>query len=226
LGVSPPYNRRVVVLVDEVRLADDGGLRLPAALSTAITTLAAIVLGYLGWVLPGPGGSLAVPTLIVAGIGCATGIACWMITGSRATAVAILGVTVLASVWTFAFSLPASLLWSPDATAQATTALQQITSSPRNQFGVPLQPCSTMTTGSVGPIDAPYRHCAVSTPEGHFVIFTSAGLTGRGLGYTDIGAATFPNECSRHLTGNWWMFTADSSGTGGCPIGYQFHGGG
>ncbi len=221
-----PYNRQVVVLVNEVKLADAGRLRLPVALTAAIVTLVAIVLGYLGWVLPSPGGSLVIPTLIVFGIGCVAGIACWIITGSRATAVAILGVTVLASVWTFSFSLPASVIWGSNATSQAHTALQQLASSPRNQYGVPLRPCSTRTTGSVGPIGAPYRQCAVSTPEGHFVIFTAAGRTGRGLGYTDIGAATFPDQCSRHLTGEWWMFTEDSSGTGGCPIGYQFHGGG
>jgi len=216
----------VAVLVDEVKVADDGRLHLPAALTTAIVTSVAIVLGYLGWVLPSPGGSLVVPTLIVFGIGCAAGIACWIIPGSWATAVAVLGVTVLASVWTFSFSLPASMAWDSNATSQAQTALQQLASAPRNQYGVPLRPCSTMVTGSIGPIGAPYRQCPVSTPEGHFVIFTTAGLTGRGLGYTDVGAATFPDECSRHLTGEWWMFTQDSSGAGGCPIGYQFHGGG
>jgi len=70
------------------------------ALATAIVALVAFVLGYLGWVLPSPGGSLVVPTLIVFGIGCAAGITCWIVTGSRATAVAILGLSVLASVWT------------------------------------------------------------------------------------------------------------------------------
>jgi hypothetical protein len=215
----------VVALIDKVKVAD-GRLHLPLALTAAIVMLVAIVLGYLGWVLPSPGGSLVVPTLIVFGIGCAAGIACWIIAGSWVTAVAVVGVTVLASVWTFSFSLPASVAWDSNATSQAQTALQQLASSPRNQYGVPLRPCSTRTTGSVGPIGAPYRQCSVSTPEGHFVIFTAGGLTGRGLGYTDVGAATFPDQCSRHLTGEWWMFTRDSSGTSGCPIGYQFHGGG
>ena len=216
----------MVVLVDDVKLADGGGLHLPVAVTSAIVALVAIGLAYLGWVLPSPGGSLVVPTSVVLGIGCAAGIACWIITGRWATTAAVLGVTVLAAVWTFSFSLPARIAWDSNATSQAQTALQHLASSPRNPYGVPLRPCSTMGTGSVGPIDAPYRECAVSTPEGHFVIFTAAELTGRGLGYTDIGAATFPDECSRHLTGEWWMFTRESSGTGGCPIGYQFHGGG
>lgn len=216
----------MVVLADEVKPTDVSRLRLSVALTVAIVALVAIFLGYMGWVLPSPGGSLAVPTLIVSGIGCAVGVACWIITGRRAAAVAVLAITAAASVWTFAFSLPASVAWDSNATSQAQTALQELASSPRNQYGVPLRPCSTTITGSVGPIGAPYRECAVSTPEGHFVIFTPAGQTGRGLGYTDTGAATFPDECSRHLTGEWWMFTRDSSGTGGCPVGYQFHGGG
>jgi hypothetical protein len=75
----------------------------------------------------------------------------------------------------------------------------------------------------VGPINAPYSRCAVSTPEGHFVLFTAVGHNG-GIGFTDRFAATFQDECTRHLTGKWWMFTSETKGTpGGCPIGYQFH---
>lgn len=216
----------MVVLIDDVNLADGGRLHLLVAFAPAIVTLVAIGLGYLGWVLPSPGGSLVAPTLVVFGIGCVAGIVCWIIIGSWATTIAVFGITVVASVWTFSFSLPASVAWDSNATSQAQSALQHLASSPRNRYEVPLRPCSTIVTGSVGPIAAPYQECAVSTPEGHFVIFTSAELPDRGLGYTDIGAATFPDECSRHLTGEWWMFTRDSSGTGGCPIGYQFHGGG
>lgn len=37
----------MVVLTDEVHLADDGRLRLPVVLTTAIVSLLAMVLGYL-----------------------------------------------------------------------------------------------------------------------------------------------------------------------------------
>ena len=215
------YDRQVVVLVDNVKLAPDGRLRVPRMVTAAILVMAAFGLGYLGWVLPSPGGSLALPTLIVFGIGFVVGIVCWIVTGSRATAVIVAAVTLAASLWTFDFSLPASVSWDPSATSQAQSALARLAASPRGQYGVPLHPCTTKLAGSVGPINAPYRECAVSTPEGQSVLFTVAGKTVRGLGYTDRAATSFPDECTRHLAGEWWMFT---STTGGCPIGYQFQG--
>ncbi len=215
----------MVALADEVKLAQDGRLRVPRLVTATILVAIAIVLGYLGWVLPSPGGSLVFPTLIVFGSGCASGIVYWIITGGRATAVTVAAITVTASVWTFAYSLPTSVAWDSSATSQAQAALLQLSSSPRSHYGIPLHPCSTKLIGRVGPINAPYRECAVSTPEGHFVLFTVAGQNARGVGYTDRGAATFLDECSRHLTGEWWMFTRSTSGTGDCPIGYQFNGG-
>jgi len=56
-------------------------------------------------------------------------------------------------------------------------------------------------------------------------MFTATGGPTLGLGYTNLGGAAFPDECSRHLTGEWWMFAGTTSGTGDCPIGYQFNGG-
>jgi hypothetical protein len=64
----------------------------------------------------------------------------------------------------------------------------------------------------------------VYTPEGHFVIYSPIGTRAQGLGYTDRGAETFLDECYRNLVGQWWMFVGDAA-SGGCPIGYQFHGG-
>jgi len=189
----------------------------------------AAVLGSLGWVLPRPGASLVVPTLVVLGIGCALaipGVIYWLVSGRGAIAIAIIATTLVASIWTFEFSLPAAVASDTSATAQAQAALVQLNSSPRGKYGIPLHPCSMKVVGSVGPIAAPYRQCAVSTPEGHFVLYTSGTQTSRGLGYTDIGASTFPDACSRHLIGRWWMFTGPKNGEGACPIGYSFHGGG
>src|ERR1700722_19371577 len=216
----------MVVLAEEVKPVNDGRVRRTWVLPTVTLLMVAVFLGCLGWLLPSPGGSLVIPTLIVFTTGCALGAIDWIVVGSWRTVIAVVAITVVASLWTFAFSVPASLGLDSAATSQAQTALVQLATSERNQYGIPLHPCSTRVTGSVGPIGAPYRQCAVSTPEGHFVIFTSGGQTARGIGYTDIGAATFPDECSRHLVGKWWMFTGTTSGTGGCPFGYQFHGGG
>jgi hypothetical protein len=141
--------------------------------------------------------------------------------------IGVLIVTSTATIWTFWFSLPTSIAWDSAATLQAKQALNQVELGPKNAFGVPAAPCVDVANGHIGPLLAPYRECAVSTYEGHFVVFTAVGSRlARGLGFSDIGAGAFPDECVRHLAGEWWMFVSDSSGIGDCPIGYTFHGGG
>jgi hypothetical protein len=191
-----------------------------------------LVLGYLGWVLPSPGGSLLVPTAVVAAAGAAVAFVSWVVACFRpawrnlwAFAVAVVACTALAAVWTFEFSLPVAMAWDTGATPSAQRTLLQAQHAPINAGGVPYLPCSTVETGSIGPLPAPYRVCAISSPEGHFVIYTAVGTSPvRGVAYTDVGAATFPDECSRHLVGPWWMFVGGASGSG-CPFGYRFHGG-
>ena len=217
----------MVAVANQVNvLAPDVRVRLSGLLNGAILSSIAILLGYLGWALPSPGGSLVVPTLIVFGIGCAAAVIYWIATGSKMVTIVAAAITVVASVWTFAFSLPTSVAWGSNATAQAQVALRQLALTPRDAAGVTQPQCSTKRTGSVGPLDAPYRQCAFSTPQGTMVTFTVTGGPPRGLGYTNQGAATFPDECSRHLIADWWMFTGETSGTGDCPFGYRFHGGG
>ena len=225
----PVYGVGMVTVAEEVRLAKARPRRPRWPVTMVTVLLVAAVLGYLGWVLPRPGASLVVPTLVVLGVGCVLavmGLAYWIVSGRGAIALSILATTLVASIWTFEFSLPVAVALDTSATAQAQTALAQLNSSPRSKYGIPLHPCSTKVVGSVGPLRAPYRQCAVSTPEGHFVLYTSGTGTSRGIGFTDIGAATFPDACSRHLIGPWWMFTAPTGGEGQCPVGYSFHGGG
>lgn len=178
------------------------------------------------------GGSLIVPTGIVFGIGAAFA----LLGGSLAWvhpqrfgdlwlfSFAVAAFTILASVWTFSFSLPASLEWDSGATNQARSALAQL--GQRAKHGIaPVQPCVVVTDGRVGFLHAPYRECAAYTPEGHFVIYMSLEAHYQGLAYTDRGAATFYEDCSRQLVGDWWMFAPSEGGTGGCPFGYRYHGG-
>ena len=219
------YACPVVALADEVEVAHGGRLRVPRWLTAGILVVTTVALASLGWMFLSPGGSLAIPTLIVLGVGCAIGIIYWIVTGSGTTAVALAAITLAASVWTFAFALPVSVELDPSADAQAHAAFVQLASSPRSKHGIPVHPCSTKLEGNVGPLDAPYRVCAVSSPEGHFVLFTVIGQSARGLAFTDVGAATFLDQCSRHLIGEWWTFTGSTGGIGGCPFGYQFHGG-
>jgi hypothetical protein len=192
-----------------------------------------VALGFLGWLLPTPGGSLLVPTSIVFGIGVVISLLAWAL-GSLGVkrrlfmsfSVVVAAFTVLACVWTFQFSLPAHLEWDSGATNQAQQTLVHLSHLPRGPDGARSEPCTLVSTGSVGALSAPYTECAVYTFAGHFVTYDSVQSPGHGLGYTDAGAATFPDECSRHLVDQWWMYAPDGGGLGACPIGYRFHGGG
>jgi hypothetical protein len=93
---------------------------------------------------------------------------------------------------------------------------------------VPPQPCSSVASGRIGPLQAPYIVCPVSTPVGHFVNFTAkGGHPVYGISFTDRGPETFLDQCYRHLLGQWWEFrSADLSDPAApCPSGWRFHGG-
>jgi hypothetical protein len=217
---------------------------LPEALSPRANRLAlvavalvAIALGALGWFLPIPGGSLVAPTLTVLGVGAAIALVAWVAACFRPNqhwrwvfAAGVVGVTVIAGIWTYAFSLPMSLWFDSGATAQALAALAPLRASAQAHGGVATaRPCTLQATGSIGPLRAPYQQCAVWTPEGRFVTFSAVGSSpSRGLSFTYVGAKTFADECARHLVGQWWMFTesANTNGVpGSCPIGYRYYGG-
>ena len=207
--------------------------RWAAALTVVII---GIGLGALGGMLVRPGQSLAVPTAIVAAVGGGIMLVAWVVASFRAGrqagwifAVGTAVVTALACLWTFEFALPASVEWS-NATAQAQAAFSRLQHSPENFHGnVPPQPCIVHATGSVGPLSAPYKECAVWTPVGHAVTFIASNPNASGgLVYTDRPSAFFADECERHLVGRWWMFapSTDSNGDpGSCYFGYRFHGG-
>jgi hypothetical protein len=210
----------VAVQVDLPMEAAFGRHQHQRALNAVLLFTVTINLGYLGWVLPSVGGSLAIPTLIVLGIGCAIAVGWWISFRDWAVVIAVIAITIGASVWTFAFSLPTSLAWDSGATVQVQRAVALTNAGPKRN-GIPQQPCTNILTGHIGALGAPYSVC-VDSPS--LVTFTSMTRPFRGYSYTDQGAA-FPDECSKHLFGKWWMFVADVSGIGDCPIGYQFHGG-
>jgi hypothetical protein len=190
-----------------------------------------LVLGYLGWVLPIPGESFLAPTLIVAGVG-VTAMTLGGLLGLhprfqsfRVFGATVLVFTVAACIWTYAFSVPASVAWDATANHQAQSVLARVNAEPKSGAGIPLRACWTVRIGTIGALESPYTECGVSTHEGHFVIFTSVRHPKGGLGYTDIGSATFPDACDRHLTGKWWAFSNETNGEGNCPVGYRFQGG-
>ena len=78
---------------------------------------------------------------------------------------------------------------------------------------VPLTPCSRVAAGSIGSLTAPYKECPISTPQGHFVTFTTTADPNSGLAYTDRGPATFPDECYAYVRGLWWSWMIAANGT-------------
>jgi hypothetical protein len=202
----------------------------------ALSVVVGIVLGYLGWVLPSPGGSLIVPTLIVLGVGLALAGCSWIVAcfaphrrGLWVFAVATGILTLFAAAWTFWFSLPAAMWSDSGAVQQAQNALLKLRQEPTKN-GVPINHCWRIETGTIGPLSAPYEACATSTRVvgQPFVVvaFTSVESSRGCVDYTNVGGgAAFYDSCYRHLVGPWWMTSLDRSGVGNCPIGYRFHGG-
>jgi len=119
--------RRVVLEIAEDARTEKEAVssRRPDVLASVAVIVFALVLGYLGWILPIPGGSLVVPALIVFGVGAGIALVGWVAASFRPFqrwrwifAVGVRVVAVRASIWTFSFSLPASLAWDEGATAQ------------------------------------------------------------------------------------------------------------
>jgi hypothetical protein len=90
------------------------------------------------------------------------------------------------------------------------------------------RPCAFVASGRVGPLEAPYRVCATSTAEGHFVTLVAVGRSPvEGISFTDRGPETFLDECYRHLEGHWYAFRAAdlSNPAAPCHGPWRFHGG-
>ncbi len=208
----------------------------PLALVAAI--IVGLILGYLGWIFPIPGGSVVGPSLEILGIGFAIVAAAivaiifapaswlpWLSTFLVAQFI----VTIVMSVWAYGFPLKVAMaIQQPRADLAAEGYLHSLNHG-NLQMNVPSTPCRVVNTGHIGPLEAPYQECAFSTAEGHFINFTSAkpGTKGR-LTYTDVELKTFADMCYRHLVGRWYTSTLPHLEQPGypCPMGYSFHGSG
>jgi hypothetical protein len=180
------------------------------------------VAGLLGWLLVRPGSSPVIPTAEVAGViivPFAVGMAVLSFSNNRQLHRLFMGLFAvlgpLAIVWTSFGVLPASVAWNSAGQRLAATALKGSNGG-----------CHVVTSGSVGLVGAPYNVCIATFNGGTAVRFATAdGKSGYVYLTATSSAGWFPDECSRHIVGNWWAF-GSSDGIGNCPLGYQFHGGG
>jgi hypothetical protein len=212
----------------------------PVAVAVTAAAALGLVLASVGWTLVEPGASLMRPTVTVLGAGAVVVLVAWVAACFAVRtrwlwtfAVTAAAATALAGAWTFYVVLPASVVLDPAATSQARSALAQAAAHQDARGIVRSTRCTSHGTAGIGPLAAPYHQCTIWTPLAHLVLFEAWG-PGRsgGLGYIASarpGVTTFPDQCVRHLVGNWWAF-GDPSDAGGdpgqCPIGYRFEGGG
>lgn len=93
---------------------------------------------------------------------------------------------------------------------------------------IPPLPCVLVSSGSIGTLEAPYKVCATSTAEGHFVTFLAVRRSPvQGIAYTDRGSETFLDQCYLHLVGKWYAFQAANLANPAAPCRspWHFHGG-
>ncbi len=196
--------------------------------SIVVAAAVGIGLSGLGWLLLSVGGSLLVPALVVALVGAVIATGCWIALGNRRRTklflASCLAFTLGASLWTFFFALPVSLLGS--ATTQAQSEITELTT---HSLRVASAQCKVVRSGTMGLLDAPYRVCGFSPGPGFSPFLNYTSLNGRadsGLGFTPVGEAAFPDECTRHLEGPWWAWNRAADGVGDCQIGYTCQGSG
>ena len=187
---------------------------------TTTPVVICLLAGLLGWLLVRPGQSVIVPTAEVAVLVIVLsviGMAVLSFTDNRQLHRLFVGLFAilgpLAIAWTFFGVLPASVIWNSYGSQLAATAGSS-------------SPCRQVSSGSVGLIDAPYNVCINTFKGGTGITFVAAdGKSGYVYLTATSSSGWFPDECHRHLVGNWWAFGA-SDGIGNCPFGYQFQGGG
>jgi hypothetical protein len=221
INIWRPYYRHVNNFPSEIRLAPPVRSRLSPNATGVLLTMLVALLFYLGWILPRPGQSLAGPTVICLIIGGSATLIGWLCFRQVFLAVSMLIVSLSAATWTIELSLPLQI-WSSTATIQAQLAVHDLHSSSHHSTPSAKGNCSDHATGHIGPLDAPYRQCAYDSGGARFVVFTSLPLAEWGLEYSTSSA--LPDECSRHLTGPWWMFSQPHHPGNGCPIGYSLQG--
>ena len=173
-----------MVLVDSPEakeISQRTGNQTLIALAAFIAVLAmAFLCGIVGFIFSSPGGSIVLPTILVALLALILTAVGWMALSSVnsplirfAFAVLAILVGVSACWWAYTSALSVQITQDSAATVQAVTALRAASIAGAAQ-------CRTVTNADLGPIRAPYSRCA--TPgRGGFVTFASLESDAAGL---------------------------------------------
>jgi hypothetical protein len=185
----------------------------------AATTCADLALGWYSWLTVQPGISLLGP-MVLDTVTMGLALVTWYYVlkkfgGWRYHVTLWLALITLCAaplIWTYFGVLQISIGWDSAATRTA----QELISSDSTT-------CHVANVGSVGLLRAPYEVCAVNYPGYGYEVKFSTMDKDRGYafiqGRTDV--SWFPNQCARHLYGNWWAFNVSvNATTGSCPTGF------
>ena len=200
---------------------------LGAAIVAGLTAaLLGLFEGFVGFTSVTPGASLATTCALVATMGLIALTSGWVLLRRQRHSVPVrvfvVGTVLFGAAavwWTWSFAMPTAMRWDPGATSRAQAALRGI--------GEDRSVCASVRTGVIGPLEAPYRQCAINGPPGSTVEYLvlsgeQVASPSRGLVHSDAPETTFSGECPRHLVGDWYAVTSDPSGL----IGYTCRGGG
>jgi multisubunit Na+/H+ antiporter MnhB subunit len=221
-----------MVLVDSPEaeeISQRTGNQTLIAFAALIALLAmAFLCGIVGFVFSSPGGSIVLPTILVAFVALFLTVVGWVALSAVNSPLIRIGFVVLAILvgvsacwWTYTSALSAQIAQDASATTQAVTALRGASSANSAQ-------CRTLTGDDFGPIRAPYSECATPAPAGGFVTYASVESDGKGLPAHSVDRGVVFNLgpvsnltglCVRHLVDGWWAW-ANSAGQ--CSTGYQY----
>src|SRR6185437_9198247 len=113
-----------------------GSARRAQVMAAGVALGAMLILGWLGWLLPMPGGSIVKPTAVVLGIGFGVTFVGALVVylvrpaGGVTFVLAMAAVTAVTTLWTWALVLPAQMAWDSGAGAVAQAALRRVETGP------------------------------------------------------------------------------------------------
>ena len=124
--------------------------------------------------------------------------------------VTVTSLTIPVAWWTSNYGLSLRMDWDTGATNQAKAAIVMESYLVSGRCGV-------VSSGSVGPVSAPFNRCVYVHP---FTEVMYQSDNGGGLIYVPATAPpSAPDLCVRQLSGGWWEFHRPLPE---CPDGYRF----
>jgi hypothetical protein len=210
--------------------SDHVGSRTKFSINPTVATLVGITTvdvasGFISWQIVQPGNSLFGPTALAVVIMSLTALSSYFVLSKRPvrraqrtlwSIVAVL--CLLPPIWTYFGVLQVSILLDSSATrtAQGLIASKSTT-------------CHIVPTGSIGRLRAPYEVCPTNYPGyGYRVNFATLDNV-RGYAYIKgrSNVSWFPDQCAKHLFGDWWVFNISINvASGSCPMGLPANGSG